>query len=269
MRSLTSRSSLRAGAFAALVVAASSNADQIGTYDASLGFLPGDICWNVVGANQAPAPTFVDGALRHGPTVYGTSSYFSRDLPPYLLADGAAVTAVVKIQSSTWYASNPFKRTGYYINLSDKSGKWAGLGIASDRILLQTLDQNWSDQTYLMNTTDAFHTYRVEFSGTTATVFVDGRAVLSDTVGSGATPRRVIFGDVSILGWSTSFTKSVVVEGLPDCVVADLDCDGDVDGSDLGVLLGAWGTDNCEADLNDDGTVDGIDLGTMLGLWGA
>ncbi|MBL9148811.1 MAG: hypothetical protein JNM94_08980 [Phycisphaerae bacterium] len=269
MRSLTCRSLVPGGLLAALVVAAASSADQIGTYDASLGLLPGDICWTAVGANQAPPPTFVDGALKHGQTSYGTSSYFSRALPPYLFADGAAVTAVVKIQSSTWYASNPFKRTGYYVNLADKSGKFAALGIASDRILLQTLDQNWSDQTYLMDTTNAFHTYRLAFSGSTVAVFVDGRQVLSDTVGSGATPNQVIFGDVSILGASTSLTKSIVVEGLPDCVVADLDCDGDVDGSDLGVLLGAWGTDACEADLNKDGTVDGIDLGTMLGLWGA
>jgi hypothetical protein len=52
----------------------------------------------------------------------------------------------------------------------------------------------------------------------------------------------------------------------PQCP-ADLDGDGLVDGSDLGVLLGAWGS--AAADLNDDGVADGKDLGIMLGAWGS
>ncbi|MFO0783340.1 MAG: hypothetical protein U0636_06620 [Phycisphaerales bacterium] len=43
--------------------------------------------------------------------------------------------------------------------------------------------------------------------------------------------------------------------------------DGVVDGTDLGVLLGNWGTPFC--DLTDDGTTDGSDLGVLLGSWGA
>lgn len=48
--------------------------------------------------------------------------------------------------------------------------------------------------------------------------------------------------------------------------VADLDCSGAVDGADLGLLLGAWGTSG--ADLNGDELTDGADLGVMLGAWG-
>jgi hypothetical protein len=49
---------------------------------------------------------------------------------------------------------------------------------------------------------------------------------------------------------------------------ADLDGDGDVDGADLGVLLGSWGPcGGCPADLNGDGVVDGADLGQLLGAW--
>ncbi len=50
------------------------------------------------------------------------------------------------------------------------------------------------------------------------------------------------------------------------CTGADLNCDGAVDGDDLGILLGAWGTPT--ADLNGDGTTDGNDLGILLGDWG-
>ncbi len=48
----------------------------------------------------------------------------------------------------------------------------------------------------------------------------------------------------------------------------DLNGDGVVDGADLGLLLGAWGsTTNAAADLSDDGVVDGADLGLLLGAW--
>lgn len=48
---------------------------------------------------------------------------------------------------------------------------------------------------------------------------------------------------------------------------ADLNSDGVVDGADLGMLLGAWGTTSAQADINRDGTVDGADLGMLLGAW--
>lgn len=48
---------------------------------------------------------------------------------------------------------------------------------------------------------------------------------------------------------------------------ADLNADGDVDGADLGILLGAWGTP--AADINGDNTTDGADLGLLLGEWGS
>lgn len=58
----------------------------------------------------------------------------------------------------------------------------------------------------------------------------------------------------------------------PECAAADVNCDGSVDGADLGVLLGAWGDCDerreCPADLNGDGAVDGADLGVLLGAWG-
>ncbi|MAD19368.1 MAG: hypothetical protein CMJ52_03995 [Planctomycetaceae bacterium] len=48
----------------------------------------------------------------------------------------------------------------------------------------------------------------------------------------------------------------------------DLDGNGTIDGADLGLLLGAWGTPDPDADINGDGTVNGADLGLLLGAWG-
>lgn len=56
-----------------------------------------------------------------------------------------------------------------------------------------------------------------------------------------------------------------------ECAVpcpSDLNGDGSVNGSDLTVLLGAWGTANTAADLNGDGSVNGSDLTILLGAWG-
>lgn len=57
----------------------------------------------------------------------------------------------------------------------------------------------------------------------------------------------------------------VEVNGCP-FAPADLNTDGTVDGTDLGLLLGAWGQPGL-GDLNQDGTVDGTDLGLLLGSW--
>jgi hypothetical protein len=53
----------------------------------------------------------------------------------------------------------------------------------------------------------------------------------------------------------------------PPCDAADSNCDGQVDGVDLGVLLSQWGTSG-SMDLNGDNNVDGADLGIQLSRWG-
>ncbi|MFO0828551.1 MAG: M12 family metallo-peptidase [Phycisphaerales bacterium] len=47
----------------------------------------------------------------------------------------------------------------------------------------------------------------------------------------------------------------------------DLDGDGHVNGADLAILLGAWGTAGPTGDLNLDGVIDAADLGILLGGW--
>ena len=72
-------------------------------------------------------------------------------------------------------------------------------------------------------------------------------------------------------GLGIVFTFPLVED--PDCggevpCVGDLNDDGQVNGADLGLLLGAWDTADPDADLNNDGTVNGADLGLLLGAWG-
>lgn len=48
----------------------------------------------------------------------------------------------------------------------------------------------------------------------------------------------------------------------------DADLDGDVDGADLAVFLGAWGTNQCPYDVDHNGNINGADLAVFLGAWG-
>jgi len=68
-------------------------------------------------------------------------------------------------------------------------------------------------------------------------------------------------------GWTGSNVE-IIPPTAPACP-ADLNNDGQVNGADLGLLLGAWGPcSGCAADLNADGQVNGADLGLLLGAWG-
>ncbi len=51
------------------------------------------------------------------------------------------------------------------------------------------------------------------------------------------------------------------------CATADLNCDGAVNGADLGLLLSDWAATSGPADLNGDHFVDGADLGILLSNW--
>ena len=51
---------------------------------------------------------------------------------------------------------------------------------------------------------------------------------------------------------------------------SDIDESGQVDGGDIGMMLGSWGpcSAKCQADLNGDSLVDGADLAHVLSDWG-
>lgn len=81
--------------------------------------------------------------------------------------------------------------------------------------------------------------------------------------------------DVQIYNRALSFQEVNYLFDFPgnevpaNICASDLNGDTVVDGGDLGILLGQWGTcAGCSADFNADGLVDGADLGVLLGSWG-
>jgi len=86
---------------------------------------------------------------------------------------------------------------------------------------------------------------------------------------TGVATKDIAFGPCGSLYVSVNTQDVVKVISAPGCDCnylgdADLDGNGSVNGADLGLLLGAWGTADCAADLNGDGVVDGGDLGLLL-----
>lgn len=69
-------------------------------------------------------------------------------------------------------------------------------------------------------------------------------------------------------GWGMINAEKALKAILPPPCPSDINNDSVVDGVDLGILLGNWGTSNPTTDLNDDNFVDGLDLGILLGGWG-
>ncbi|MFO0782268.1 MAG: LamG-like jellyroll fold domain-containing protein [Phycisphaerales bacterium] len=139
-------------------------------------------------------------------------------------------------------------------------------------------------------TTGTWHHYAVVRQGSTFTFYGDGinlGSVSNNTVIPDPAAQLTI-GQVENLGWLDGRVDDVQLysralsaaeisylvahpgQTAPAACPADIDHDGLVDGTDLGLLLGAWGVcGTCDADLNTDGQVDGTDLGLLLGAWGA
>ncbi len=71
---------------------------------------------------------------------------------------------------------------------------------------------------------------------------------------------------VQVFGNWTDLGKNAVGDAC-DCL-GDIDGDGQVGGTELGLLFSLWGTGNSLLDLNRDGSINAADLGILLGVWG-
>lgn len=96
---------------------------------------------------------------------------------------------------------------------------------------------------------------------TTALDFVGEQATLTLTL---VDPTTKVKNEALRTTW---LTESYSWKLVPPPCVADLNNNGLVDSTDLGMLLGSWGTGFY--DLNGDGQTNAADLSIMLGAWGA
>jgi hypothetical protein len=99
-------------------------------------------------------------------------------------------------------------------------------------------------------------------------VFDLGSAVAGQLAIAGGGSTRLFTGldqsnGAGLFAWAVEETPT------DPCSAADLDGNGQVGSSDLGLLIAAWGTcSGCPADINGDGKVDGGDLAQIIAFWG-
>ena len=65
-----------------------------------------------------------------------------------------------------------------------------------------------------------------------------------------------------------NYGSGQVIKLVPAFAIGDLNADGQVDTADLGILIGAFGTNDNAADINADCIVDTADLGILIGNFG-
>lgn len=76
-----------------------------------------------------------------------------------------------------------------------------------------------------------------------------------------------VFVDAGVPSSSGCYYGCYYVRAAVNFAPSDLNQDGVVNGADIGLLLGLWGSFDPINDLNGDGVINGGDLGVMLGSW--
>ena len=129
------------------------------------------------------------------------------------------------------------------------SGDPVCVTLSGDETLVVTMDYPES--------TDGFCTFAGGTTATGETYILSASCGLSD------------FAPLSAIGFPDNqwFVELSGDFGCEDGITGDLNGDGLVDGADISILLGAWGTADPIADLTGDGNVDGADLSIVLGNW--
>ena len=88
-------------------------------------------------------------------------------------------------------------------------------------------------------------------------------AIARNTATPGVTLTCTVTPNDGTVDGPSATANAIIAGALP----GDLNGDGHVNGADLGILLGAWGTTDAVANIDGAGVVDGGDLGLLLGAW--
>ena len=88
------------------------------------------------------------------------------------------------------------------------------------------------------------------------------------TIPPGGTANLLFSGALTSVAFSTDLAFSIRAEEVAAPLAGDLDGDGRVGSSDLGIMISLWGPcPGCPADLTFDGMVDAADLGALFVAW--
>jgi tetratricopeptide (TPR) repeat protein/predicted Ser/Thr protein kinase len=223
----------RAGVWAASIAGLSTFAvADVREYYAALGTLPTAQGWQTLDSGNHPAVYMVNSELHQGPTVSNCSpgyQYFYVDDAPFDFHCGVTLEAELRVIASndvhmpSMGCSDPAWRAGYYLQINDSDEHLFYVGITSSAVFLANAHVQ-DPTTYpriAVDTTQGFHTYRLEISMGVATLFYDGTPLTSLPIGTDTNPgaaNQADFGDTShaggsetLLRWARLTTQTSVV----------------------------------------------------------
>ncbi len=189
------------------------------TYDASTGLLPQATGWtyNVTGPGSPPTVSVGGGILTLDSPVNSRGFWEMNPVPATPGTNGVFMEATVRVVSESHTVSGRGATLPHVGHGDGVTGSGVDLYAWTDRIFVND-GNDVTVATYLMDTTDAFHNYRVELLLSQFKVFVDGTLVLSGTTPTVPTPINAIqgrFGDASILSGGITEWTLVRVGAIP------------------------------------------------------
>ncbi len=259
------------------------HAQPCANYDASLGTFPEDQGW----AYETTGDTVVITTEIRGDALY-QNSMPGHTCPPsatnariaawqisgdsFEFIDGIVFATELKIIESeiNQNCSLGYARAGVAFTAIDVNGNVFWIGFGEETVLLSNstiAPVGPAVKEIDFTTTDGFHVYRVEVSGSSALLFIDNVLLgaingLGNTVGS---TNRVWIGDGTVFANSEFEIRSFHVVG-PNCCTADVNGDSVIDVNDITYVLFRLGSTcpPCDGDANEDGAVDVNDLTFVL-----
>ncbi|MEK6700966.1 MAG: hypothetical protein AABZ53_01785, partial [Planctomycetota bacterium] len=222
-----------------------------------------------------PAPTVSGGALHTGPTNINPRQYWYKvfDRPLYF-ADGVFIEADLEIIQSTYNPTSggAGQRAGYYLSISDNSGRYVFAGISSSVLFLTATDTapvGPSCPSVAFAAAGARRLFRLEADESGARLLVDGVLKLSMPLGTETTTaNRPVFSDLSVVGAHTANLYALRTSAPPPICPADFDADGTVDFFDYDAFVICFEGGACPpgktADFDGDGTVDFFDYDAFV-----
>ncbi|MBX3354313.1 MAG: hypothetical protein KF724_01290 [Phycisphaeraceae bacterium] len=168
-------------------------------------------------------------------------------------------------------------------NWNNKASKWTNGGATRTTVGAGSIIPGWTGIAMAIAANETTIGFDISFGFRRAWIQLAGQGPLIDLreylIANGAAlpddaflevPRRITTDGSVIIGHGmfTGAWKATLGTTPPGCTgdIAPPGGNGVVDGADLAVVLGAWGTSG--ADINGDGNTDGADIALILGNWG-
>lgn len=180
-------------------------------WQSSWGVFPSDLYhgMNLVNTSTPEVPLLTNGVLLISNNLNSEALYYITPPGNVLMPTNLTIETQMRVDSET---SSVLYRTGAGIFFTTSSNIGNGLWIGNGLIFLLAGDGSMRGPSATVDTTNSFHTYRIEVAGTNTgnavTVYQDGvlqltGSLLNSASLNGATP-RIGFGDGSIDASGTS-----------------------------------------------------------------